>query len=252
MKSLAARHAAWLVLAGFALFGCAPTAERIPAGPQRAVPIGYPLSVYQRALTQGRDVYRIAPERSEIVIRVYRGGRLARLGHNHTVASRDVRGHAIVAQPFADSRFDLYFPVTALIIDDPGDRAAAGEGFDTEPSDKAIEGTRANMLGPMQLDAGNHPFITIAGGVAGGRPPRPELRLGLTVRGVTISRVTPVELRVAGGRLIASGELSVRQSELGIEPYSVLGGALKVEDVMDLRYRLVAERVETEESVWIP
>jgi hypothetical protein len=245
VKALAVRPAAGLMLVVLGLFGCAPTPERYPAGPERAVPRDYPLSAYQRALARGQDVYRIIPEQSEIVIRVFRGGRLARLGHNHTVASHDVRGHAIVAEPFADSRFDLYFPVTALIVDDPGDRAAAGQGFDTEPSDKAVEGTRGNLLGPSQLDAGNHPFITIAGGVAGGRPPRPELRLGLTVRGVTISRLTRVELRVEGGRLIASGELSLRQSELGIEPYSVFGGALRVEDVMDLSFRIVAERAET-------
>jgi hypothetical protein len=245
VKTPAARPAVWFLLAGLALFGCAPTPERLPAGPERAMPNDYPLSVYQEALAKGRNVYRIVPEQSEIVIRVFRGGGLARLGHNHTVASRDVRGHAIVTEPFADSRFDLYFPVTALIVDDPGDRAAAGAGFDTQPSDKAVQGTRANLLGPSQLDAGDHPFITIAGGVASGGPPRPELNLELTVRGVTVSRVIPVELRVDGGHLIASGELSLRQSELGIEPYSVLGGALRVQDVMDLRFRIVGERAES-------
>jgi hypothetical protein len=32
----------------------------------------------------------------------------------------------------------------------------------------------------------------------------------------------------------------VLQSELGIEPYSILGGAIRVRDAIDIRVRLVA------------
>lgn len=240
MKDMGAGYAAALALVVLGMFGCAPSPERPPPAPEQLLPTGYPLGIYQQALAQGLDVYRVLPERSEIVVRVYRGGSLARMGHNHTVASRDVRGHVLLAKNFGDSRFDLYFPVTSLIVDDPADRAKAGAGFDTEPSDKAIEGTRGNLLGPSQLDAADYPFISIAGTVADGVPPRPELHVALSVRGVTTERVTPVELRREGDLLIASGKLSLRLSELGIEPYSVLGGALKVQDAMDLNFRIMA------------
>jgi hypothetical protein len=42
---------------------------------------------------------------------------------------------------------------------------------------------------------------------------------------------------------MAAGELRLRQSDFGITPFSVLGGALTVEDELRVRYRLLARRV---------
>jgi hypothetical protein len=243
-----ARSAHWIigVLLGavLALPGCAPTPERAPPTPERERPADYPLDVYREALQQGRAVYRIAGDQSEIVIRLYRGGSLARLGHNHTVASRDIAGYAIAGDDVEGARVDLYFPVARVIVDDPADRAGAGEDFDKPLSEEAVEGTRENMLGEGQLHAADHPFISVAGRVVSVRAPRPEVELTFYVRGRTATRRLAMDLEQQGDRLIASGVVDLRLTELGIEPYSVLGGALKVQDEIDLEFEIVAERIE--------
>ena len=50
----------------------------------------------------------------------------------------------------------------------------------------------------------------------------------------------PVTLEAQGADLVASGELELRQSELGLTPFSVMMGALQVQDAMQVRFRLVA------------
>jgi hypothetical protein len=236
-------HIAWLLLAAAALFGCAPTSKRPPLESESGMPVDYPLAAYQRALLRGKDVYRLDTEGSEIVIRVYRGGRLARMGHNHTVASRAIRGHVLLAEPFTESRVDLYLPVALLIVDDPSDRAAAGEGFDSEPSAKAIEGTRGNLLGDRVLDAGRYPFVQIVSQGVDGQADAPVLNLGFSIRGNMVTRSVRPDVSISKQQIVVSGQLSLNQTAFGIEPYSVLGGALKVEDEMQVHYELVAKRI---------
>jgi len=49
----------------------------------------------------------------------------------------------------------------------------------------------------------------------------------------------PVHYEQHGDTIIASGELALRQSELGITPYSAMLGALQVQDEMRVQFRLV-------------
>jgi hypothetical protein len=41
--------------------------------------------------------------------------------------------------------------------------------------------------------------------------------------------------------ITASGELTLKQSDFGITPFSVLGGALAVQDQLELRFELSAQ-----------
>jgi len=51
----------------------------------------------------------------------------------------------------------------------------------------------------------------------------------------------PVHVESAPGRVLVSGDFRLRQSDFGITPYSVMRGALAVQDELTVRYRLVAE-----------
>ena len=79
-------------------------------------------------------------DRSHSTLRIltYRGGKLAHLGHNHLIASRDLWGYGALAKTLDASRFALCVPVHSLIIDDPQLRAAAGEAFTEEVNDSDI------------------------------------------------------------------------------------------------------------------
>jgi polyisoprenoid-binding protein YceI len=64
----------------------------------------------------------------------------------------------------------------------------------------------------------------------------------LTLHGV--ARNQPVAARIAcmGSMLRASGEFSLSQSDYGIKPVSVAGGALKLKDEIKFSFELVARK----------
>ena len=136
--------------AALALFfaGCAELLRvEAPVAPPAEFPDGY----YQQALKSGKPVYRIDPAQSLIVIEVRRGGSLARLGHDHVVASHEVTGYIAPGE----GRADLYVALARMQIDEPALRKEAG--FDTQPTESDIEGTRSNMLTHV-LEAEKFPF----------------------------------------------------------------------------------------------
>ena len=60
------------------------------------------------------------------------------------------------------------------------------------------------------------------------------------MRGKTIELKFPAAVVEQSGSLTVIAAFRVLQSELGIEPYSILGGAIRVRDAIDIRVRLVA------------
>ena len=66
------------------------------------------------------------------------------------------------------------------------------------------------------------------------------LRLTITLHGVARSVDVPTQIENAPNGLAASGTLSLLQSDFGITPMSVMGGAIQVLDQLDLQFRIVA------------
>jgi len=186
--------------------------------------------------------FALVPGQSEVLILVYREGRLARLGHNHAISARQIEGSVYLAPEFAASAVELRVPLEMLEVDRPADRARAGDEFPGELDADAIAGTRSNMLGEEQLEASRWPEMVLVSRALSGADTEFELQVDIALKD-TVSRVTvPVKLTRDGSeRLIASGEFSVLQTELGLEPFSALLGALRVRDQLDIRFRLVAE-----------
>src|SRR5213596_898768 len=157
MRSNALRVAAALLSP--LLAGCAPLLREpapAPAGPPADFPEGY----YREALGRGKPVFRVDSRESLVVIEVRRSGSLARLGHDHVVASHEIGGYVAPDE----GRADLYVSLARLAVDEAALRTEAG--FDTQPGESDIEGTRANMLEKV-LEAEKFPFALI--GVAGVR-----------------------------------------------------------------------------------
>lgn len=212
------------------LSGCAaPPAPQPPAALPAAAPETAD-SWYLRAAGAGRQVYRIDAARSLIAVTVRRGGPLARLGHDHVVASHGVTGFAAPA----DNRADFRFRLDQMTVDEPGLRKEAA--LDTQPSPSAIEGTRTNML--KVLDAARFPVVALhAERLAGSAG---TVRLSITLHGVTRTVDVPVRGESSAASIEASGTLALRQSDFGITPMSVMGGAMSVLDTLELRFRIVA------------
>ncbi|HAT33481.1 MAG TPA: YceI family protein [Janthinobacterium sp.] len=188
---------------------------------------------YRAARARGEKVLSIDTQASLISIVVRRGGSLARLGHDHVVASRAIEGHIAPDQGRADLRFRL----DQMTVDEAALRTAAG--FDSQPSADAIAGTRHNMLSKV-LDAERFPLVLMhVTRVAPGAP----LGIDITLHGVTRRLSVPVTLAEdAAGGLVVSGSASLNQTDFGLVPFSVMGGAIAVRDRLELHFRIVGAK----------
>jgi len=175
---------------------------------------------------------------SELRIVVHPDGPLARLGHSHVIGGPVISGRVALVEPWQDSALRLTIDVKGLEVDRLEWRR--DEGFERDPSESAIEGTRENLLSSAVLDGASHPVIEIES--LGLRGPRwqPDIDLRIRLRGQTRELTVPVALTMADDRLVAIGQLSLRQSDFGMTPFSVAGGQLAVADQILVRFRIVA------------
>lgn len=219
-----------VVLAGL-VAGCAPRISPQAAVEHLQAPADFPESYYRQAEALGRKVLRVDPGRSLVAIDVHRSGLLARLGHDHVVASHDVRGYV----DMDGGRSDLYVPLDRLAVDEPRLRSEAG--LTTQLSKEAVEGTRRNMLEKV-LESGRFPFALIR--VTRGAADRSKLIVTITLHGTMHAFELPAQIETLPGGIRISGHMMFNQTDFGIIPFSVLGGALQVQDRLDLRFRILA------------
>jgi hypothetical protein len=209
-----------------------------PPAPVPSVPPSEP-SV-SPAEVPGATGYLIDPQASVLHILVYRGGKFAKLGHNHVVSSKSLSGRVWMHSQLARSGFEIAFPVDDLIVDDPEARRAAGNEFPPEIPEGDKQGTRKNMLRAEVLDAENYPRVELKSVKVEGSLPDLQVAARITIKQSSREIVVPVHVTVDGNRLIASGEFPIQQTEFGMKPFSVAMGALEVKDRLDIRFNVVA------------
>lgn len=215
---------------------CGPRTQPV-LPPPGGFPPEFPATYYSSVL--GEAVYRVIPERSSLVLKVYRTGALASLGHNHVIQGH-ADGFIYLADDLAHARADLFVAVAGFVVDDAAARTAAGPDFATQPSASDIEGTRANMLGPKLLDAEKSPFIVVH--VAPGHVGEQTTQVALSIRVRDHVAELPVDVNWSrsGNELSIHGTFAIDHATLGLEPFSTLGGALRVADKIDVDVSLVA------------
>ncbi|CAM4119030.1 YceI family protein [Roseateles saccharophilus] len=157
---------------------------------------------------------------------VFRGGSAARLGHNHVLRAGDLRVDWPAAGPVLSFRLD------ALDIDPPALRAGLGPAFASAVDDEARAGTRANLL--KALDAAAHPEVVARTLQQLGEGPRRAVEAEIALHGSVRRQWFVVE--VEGRR--ARGEVVIRQSDFGIQPFTVLGGLLAVQDELVVQFEV--------------
>lgn len=219
------------LLACAVLAACTPLPPAPAPAPAPAIPAAMATPAWQRP---GVQVLYIAPDESLLTITVRRGGALARLGHDHVVSSHTLQGVVAPALGRAQFRFRL----DEMRVDEESLRQAAG--LTTTPSADAIAGTRHNMLVRV-LEAERYPWVSIDARRTGDKE---VFDADITLHGVTRTVRLPVRVEQAadGRRLQASGNLLLKQSDFGIVPFAVLGGAMAVQDQMELAFRITARQ----------
>ncbi len=225
----------WLALiAALGVAACAaPPADGPPDGGERP---------YAAPSTAPGIPYAVDPDASSIVVHVYRGGTLARLGHNHVVAAGPLDGRVVVREPEADSSASLAFAVADLRVDEPALRAAAGADFPGEIPAEDIAGTRRNMLSETLLDAENFPRIELELPRLGNALASGEAVVYALVKGQPHALTMPLEITLEPERIRAHGSTTLTHRQLGLTPFSVMLGALAVRDEMAVTVDIVAYR----------
>ncbi|HTL90728.1 MAG TPA: YceI family protein, partial [Steroidobacteraceae bacterium] len=240
------------------LSGC-PSPPRAPPPPQAVSPT----TAAAPAAHVGTP-YQIVSQSSLLTVLVYRGGALASAGHNHVIASHDLTGALYIPSDILQSSFEVHVPVATLTVDEAELRAQQPVAeFPPDVPDSAKEGTRRNMLGEALLDAQSNPEIVLRSlrlepaNDKATDPPGVLASVQSSVRGQLRTFTVPVRyrFRTAGGNggagenggagangiVEASGDFALRQTDLGLTPFSAMLGALQVQDEMRISFRIVAQ-----------
>jgi hypothetical protein len=219
------RRAAWL--APWVLAGCA-TQPPSSGGSTLTLP----------AAPSGGRVWRLDLAASLLRMVAFRGGTAARLGHHHILQATSAEGWLwLPEQGLAGARGELRVPLAELAIDDPAWRKAAGGEFDEKPvSSDDIAGTRRNMLASLQAAA--HPSVALSLRSLRGAAPWWAAEVAVTLAGREVRYPVALGVQAVEDKLQTEGRVVLSQSQHGLQPYSVLGGLLAVQDEVVLEFRL--------------
>ena len=159
----------------------------------------------------------IDPDKSTMTVHVGKAGAFSAFGHSHEIAVPVQRGEVDVSK----RRIELRVRADALRVRPSGE------------SDKDREQIQATMVGPDVLDARRYPeivFQSTAAGPTGAGAWRIEGNL--TLHGQT----QPVSVSVNEKDNHYIGNASFKQTEFGITPVRVAGGAVRVKDEVRLEF----------------
>ncbi len=190
--------------------------------------------------TQTRNHFAIVPTASQIVVLVRRASVLRRLGHNHIVSTTNLVGSVYRPASLDEGRIEFTLAVADFRIDDPALRAAEGEDFASVPTERDIEGTRRNMLGRKLLDSANYPAVQVLGTELGQTKDGWTIQITLTVKDAVLVKRVPLQLELGPDQIRAEGTLQLTHKELGLKPFSVMLGALRVADGLEVRFSILA------------
>jgi polyisoprenoid-binding protein YceI len=175
----------------------------------------------------------VVPAESQVDVEVGRGGLFKFAGHEHVIRI-PVHGGDVTAVPG-----DLGASSVRLTFKTGESRVLSSGG----PADD-IPRIEEKMRGPAVLDAAAFPeasFVSrrVTGAYAETGATDLVVEGELRLRSVAWPLKVPVTVERKDGRLLASAKLSLRQTDLGIQPVSV-AGVVKVKNELQLELRVVA------------
>lgn len=192
------------------------------------------------AAAQGARSYEIDPTASDIHWLIFKAGTLQRLGHNHVISVAEPKGVVTVADDLSKSTFELSIPVADLVVDDPALRAGLGADFSSVPTADDIAGTRKNMLGDRVLKGDQFPSIKVMGVGPSGAGDSQTFAVTVQILGRSVPLTLPGTVTVGDGVVEASGQFDLDHADLGMQPFTVMLGALQVAEKMSFSYHIVA------------
>jgi hypothetical protein len=191
--------------------------------------------------------FRVDSDASWLRVLAYPDGPLKRFGHHHVISHHGISGVVVVAPDPLESTIKLELSVADLEVDDPEMRALEGEDFSDEVPQKDVDGTRGNMLGEDLLNGEEFTTIRIQSSAIEGSMPDVNIVVTVFVIGMESTVSFPASIELTDDSFVASGQLEVTHGELGISPFTAMGGAMSVRDLLVLKYEISGVRVTQSE-----
>jgi len=202
----------------------------------RAVGLAVATALALPAQAQNRTVYTVDAKQSKIEIHVYREGFFKAFGHDHQILASELSGTVQLAQPdLSASSVTFVVETKSLVVMDPGE---------AEKDRKEVQET---MLGETVLNASRFPRIRFVSSkvrstARKGETTDLEVEGTLSLHGAAKPVSLVVRIVVGGGQLSGDGELNLLQTDYGITPVKVGGGAVKVKDKLKVSLHIVAKK----------
>ena len=200
------------------------------------------VSAGQAQETSGNASYSVDSDASWLRVLAWPDGPLKRFGHHHVISNGNISGTVEVAPDPLESTFALQLSVAELVVDDPDLRALEGEEFEGEVPADDIEGTRGNMLGEDLLHGEQFPTIGIQSSSIEGSLPDVNIVAVFTVKGVAQTVTIPASVELTDNSFTASGEVDLTHDAFGLSPFTAMGGALSVRDLLVFKYHITGTR----------
>ena len=103
------------------------------------------------------------------------------------------------------------------------------------------------MLGEALLNGANFPTIQIQSSAIEGSLPDVNIVTTITVIGTEQTVTFPATIEITDDSFVARGQLEITHAELGLAPFTAMGGALSVGDLLVLKYEISGTQVAESE-----
>lgn len=180
--------------------------------------------------------YVIDARASRFTVQAFATGMLSAMGHNPKIGIRTFSGE-VDFSPEAPEGSGLRLTIQAAslsVLDDIKDKDR--REIETMMNDQVLEVAKypeilyeASVVSITRID--NSLFNAAMDGK-------------LSFHGVTRSQPVTARIAIFGDMVRASGDFTLKQTDFGIRPVSVAGGALKVKDELRFTFEMVARKQE--------
>lgn len=161
----------------------------------------------------------IDTDRSQLLVRAFKSGLFSGFAHDHEIAA-PIAGGSIDPQ---NRRVEFHVDVNQMKVLDPKLEA-----------DKRAE-VQSTMLSDKVLDPARFPRISFVSRSVEVQPDgNYQVHGDLTLHGTTL----PVTIAVRRLGDVYTGKTKLKQTDFGITPVKVLGGTVKVKDVVEISFEV--------------
>jgi polyisoprenoid-binding protein YceI len=176
--------------------------------------------------------YRIDPAQGKFMVKVFAGGLLSVLAHDHNIAIRDYSGTVDVTP-------------TSLV---PASLQLTIDSASLSVTDKVSDSDRQKIEKTMRdevLEVGKYPQIVFKStkidvNKTGDGQYAAKIWGDLTLHGVTRNGLINATVRLVDNGVRATGSFNLKQSDYNIQRVSVAGGTIRVKDELKLTFDIVA------------